>query len=107
MPIRTFRDERGRTWQAWTVVPTYVERRFVDPPEDDPPVIERRKHREFRMKIGKEWVNGWLAFETSDEKRRLANFPGNWDSLEEQELTRLCEQASPVETTSPPRSAGL
>lgn len=106
MSLRTFRDERGRTWRAWTVVPTYVERRFVDPPEDDPPVIERRKRTEFRIKIGKEWANGWLAFETSDEKRRLAHFPENWALLEEWELTRLCAQASLV-ATMPPRKTGL
>lgn len=98
MSIRTFRDERGRTWHAWTVVPSYVERRFVDPPEEDPPVIERRKRSEIRIKIGEEWVNGWLAFETTDEKRRLANFPENWDHYDDRELAALCARAYPVVT---------
>lgn len=100
MSIRTFRDERGRIWQAWTVAPTYFERRFVDAPEDDPPVIERRKQKQFRIKIDREWVNGWLAFETAGEKRRLPNFPENWHLCSEQELMALCTQALPVTTTS-------
>ncbi len=98
MPIRSFRDDRGRTWWVWTVEPTHVELRLADPPEDDPPVIERRKRREVRIKIGEQWVNGWLAFETEGERRRLAEFPADWVGFSEEDLTKLLERASPVST---------
>src|SRR5690349_24256281 len=103
MPIRTFRDDGGRIWRVWTVEPKYVERRFTEPPEDDPPVIERRKCDEVRIKIGEQWVNGWLAFETEGEKRRLAQFPDDWDRYSERELAKLCERAYPV--SAGPRAA--
>ncbi len=96
MPIRTFCDDRGRTWWVWTAQPTYVERRMADPPDDDPPVIDRRKRREVRIQIGEQWVNGWLAFETDGEKRRLAQFPDDWDRYPERDLAKLLEQASRV-----------
>ena len=72
--------------------------------------------REFRDANGVEWVvfltarsvardhhlpeeyrEGWLVFESvHGEKRRLAPVPHNWDTLGDQELSRLCAQASPL-----------
>jgi hypothetical protein len=101
MPIRTFQDDRGRKWWVWPVEPTHVERRVMDPPENDPPVIERRQRREIRIQIGEQWVNGWLAFETKGERRRLAEFPPDWDRYSEQALVHLCNQAAVV--TNRPR----
>lgn len=71
--------------------------------------------REFRDAHGVEWVvfltarsvardhhlpeeyrEGWLAFESSHgEKRRLAPFPKDWESLSDHELSALCGQAAP------------
>jgi hypothetical protein len=97
MGIRTFHDDRGRTWRVWTVEPSHVDRRVADPPENDPPVIERRKRSDIRIKIGEQWVNGWLAFQTDGERRRLAEFPPDWEQLTEPGLAQLCARASRVE----------
>lgn len=37
---------------------------------------------------------GWLAFESSAEKRRLAPIPEHWEELPVETLARLCENAA-------------
>jgi hypothetical protein len=39
---------------------------------------------------------GWLAFQTSDEKRRLSPIPPDWEAVSDDELLRLLEQATKV-----------
>ena len=96
MAHRTFQDAKGRTWQVWTVLPAFVERRLTPPSPEDPPVIERRLRPSARMKVGAQWTKGWLAFETSGEKRRLAPYPPEWVDFTEGQLVELCAQASQV-----------
>ena len=76
MAHRTFQDAKGRTWQVWTVLPTFVERRLTPPSPEDPPVIERRLR--------------------PSEKRRLAPYPPEWVDFTEGQLVELCAQASQV-----------
>jgi hypothetical protein len=38
---------------------------------------------------------GWLLFESANEKRRLAPVPHDWESLSDQALAQLCAGASP------------
>ena len=104
MAHRTFRDSLGRIWDVWNVTPSKVERRDRERPAypPDPPGIERRRREEYRALLGREWSNGWLTFETSGEKRRLAPFPENWDEMSQNELERLCQEATEV-----PRSRRL
>jgi hypothetical protein len=96
MAHRTFRDSFGREWEVWSVVPDNVERREAAQPAMVHAEAERRKRREFRVPLGRRWVNGWLCFETRGEKRRLAPFPDDWAARSDHELEQLCEHATVV-----------
>ena len=94
MAHREFIDSHGRRWDVWTVVPEFAERRrsvSVVPLASD-----RRQHNEFRVPLSSEWADGWLAFSTADESRRLAPFPANWTELTADELETLCKRALPA-----------
>jgi len=95
MPHREFKDSDGRHWDVWTVVPAFAERRR---PGGELPagVQERRRHDEFRVSLGGKWANGWLAFATQGERRRLLTFPTNWEDLSDAELEALCKRAQPA-----------
>lgn len=51
--------------------------------------------------------DGWLAFESDKEKRRLnAPYPGNWRNFEIAELEALCRRATPVVRRRPRSPSG-
>ena len=60
----------GRRWEVWE----------VHPRDEGRPVMP-------------ELAEGWLAFESSWEKRRLAPIPAGWTELPEETLRQLCQQA--------------
>jgi hypothetical protein len=91
MAHRTFTDSLARLWDVWNVEPTRVERRKGPPAV--PRAVERRRSSEPRALLGGDFADGWLAFETKDEKRRLANYPQEWVTMTDAELERLCSQA--------------
>jgi hypothetical protein len=91
MAHRTFTDSLGRLWKVWNVEPTRVERRKAPPAI--PRVIERRRRSEPRALLAGDFADGWLAFETTDEKRRLANYPEEWVAMNDAELEQLCSKA--------------
>jgi hypothetical protein len=66
---------------------------------------ERRVRREYRVPVAEVWINGWLAFESNDEKRRLTPIPDGWDRLSDRELQNLLEAAGAVAARRPPRQA--
>ena len=78
MAVRDFRDEHGITWRVWPVNP------------DD--VQPRTSAEDY---LG-EYLGGWLCFESADERRRLADFPADWESLDESELRGLLSRAAAV-----------
>jgi hypothetical protein len=43
------------------------------------------------------FASGWLLFETSGEKRRLAPYPDDWTHLSVQQLEESCLHASRVD----------
>ena len=111
MPHRAFTDTMGTDWQVWAVTPQWADRRSgvprrsrsIDDPDVDPPVIEHRRitdrrrglpdqFRRVRLAGGLE--NGWLAFESSGERRRLAPIPAGWEAATERELEQLCRSAT-------------
>lgn len=92
MSHRTFKDPYGRSWDVWEVHPTMTERRQT--PQDQEVVIERRKNVQPRSSLPGEMRNGWLAFESASERRRLAPTPDHWEELSEEQLMALLEQAS-------------
>jgi hypothetical protein len=95
MAHRSFTDSHGRVWDVWTVQPTRVERRRLTPTESIP-AFERRERQESRALLDPQWKNGWLAFETKGEKRRLAPFPDDWIEMSPGQLEKLCEAATPA-----------
>lgn len=83
MALREFVDKHGTLWNVWDITP-----------ESMHPVTVR----EFFLG---EYQEGWLAFESASERKRLAAWPENWASLSDGELEALCERAKPA----PRRSA--
>jgi hypothetical protein len=97
--FRRFRDARGAMWDVWVVVPHHVERRFQSP-ATPPDGVERRQRAESRVNLGRRMANGWLAFSSGMERRRLAPIPKDWHQLEDAELASLCARATPVTRAS-------
>ena len=73
-PMRTLRDNEGRSWRVWHVRPQSSVLRGASP----------------------ELANGWLCFESDNEKRRLAEPRADWESLGDDELLALLAQARAV-----------
>ena len=80
MAHRSFRDEGGREWDVWEVVPTAVERR-VAAAVTRPAPVERRKVKETRVVVPDRLQKGWLAFQSGRERRRLAPIPSDWADM--------------------------
>lgn len=71
MAARTFTDSAGLTWDVFEV--------------------HRASKRPGAVSAGLE--QGWLAFASGEQKRRLAPFPPDWASSTDDELALLCEAA--------------
>lgn len=74
--MRQFRDEAGTEWKV-TLTP-----RGSD-------AVSRENY------LPEAYREGWLVFESTQEKRRLAPVPSDWESLPIEELVRLCGKAVP------------
>ena len=70
---RIFDDIRGRRWRVFAVHPSSSTLESGALPDS---------YRE-----------GWLSFEASDERRRVAPIPARWEELSIDELQILCHQA--------------
>jgi hypothetical protein len=77
-------------------VPERAERRRKG--TEPSPVADRRLHqdREFRVPLSEQWAQGWLAFETKGEKRRLAPIPDDWETATVEQLVRMLERAEQI-----------
>ena len=90
----------------WQVHPSAAERRFsqrrvVD--EDRTDSTERRSgeerrigERDARAPVAAEFAYGWLCFETTGEKRRLAPVPEGWDRADDETIEQWCCVAKPA-----------
>ena len=89
---RQFIDPQGRTWQVWEVIPTFAERRVLQK------VVarERRVSNRPRASLPVEMREGWLAFQSANERRRMAPTPLGWELLSDRELVELLQQAVPI-----------
>ena len=47
-----------------------------------------------RRSVDPQLAGGWLTFESTSEKRRLAPIPEGWDALEDETLVQLCDSAA-------------
>jgi hypothetical protein len=113
MASRTFTDKHGRVWTVWSVVPSWVERRavrdrrFHDLDEYEHAARDQRKGPRRRglpdlgprVKLSDAMAGGWLAFESSEERRRLVPIPEGWEDASEAELQAYCAKAA----VAPPR----
>jgi hypothetical protein len=78
MAVRDVVDERGVKWRVWA-----VQRSAIHP---------KTAAEDFLGDYG----DGWLCFESADERRRLARFPDDWDKMGEAELRALLAKAATV-----------
>ena len=86
MAFREFTDSTGVVWRAWDV--TIEQLHPVTRGEDFMGDLQ----------------DGWLAFESAHEKRRMAApYPSDWTELSIPELEALCRRA-PLNVTHKPRT---
>lgn len=90
MPHRQFVDDTGATWAVWDVRPAAAGQVLARIPAPARPV------RGPIPDLDRALADGWLCFESSAEKRRLAPIPTGWDSLSAADLAKLCESAPGV-----------
>ena len=86
MALREFRDSEGRPWRVWDIDPSQLAARPVLQPARDGDGV----------RAGEGLNDGWLCFEGTQEKRRLAPVPEDWSRLEDHELERLMQDAKQV-----------
>jgi hypothetical protein len=81
MAVREFIDSKNIVWRVWDVTTAQMH-----------PVTE---NEDFMGEL----AEGWLAFESANEKRRLAApYPAEWVTMTDAELEALCQTAPPVVT---------
>lgn len=91
MTYRRFTDEEGRSWEAWEVHPAAVERRVNAERRRASRIgpLERRRMRDLRLVIPRELRDGWLAFQGTAGKLRIAPIPEGWMHLSDEQLAML------------------
>jgi hypothetical protein len=75
MGYAEFTDRAGKSWKVWHTLPRLAALMNSLPPD---------------------WKQGWLTFESDDDKRRLAPFPPKWEQLPATRLELLCRMAQPA-----------
>lgn len=94
MPHRRLQDDTGRWWDVWDTRPTIIDRRAGrDRRSGGRSRADRRTKSEARIAVEPEYRDGWLAFQSGDEWRRLAPIPPEWETLPDAELRALLSQA--------------
>src|SRR5918998_133361 len=89
MAVREFTDSKNIVWRVWDVTTAQMH-----------PVT---KNEDFMGEL----ADGWLAFESPYEKRRLAApYPANWATMSIPDLEALCRQAPPVVSRQPKSISG-
>lgn len=79
MAVRTFTDPDGREWNVWSVMPS----------------------RKSDLFLPQTMTEGWLCFETGDEKRRLHPISEGWEAAPSEDLWSLCLTAQAVPRREP------
>ncbi len=78
MAVRDIVDQKGIKWRVWA-----VQRSSIHP---------RTAAEDFLGDYGE----GWLCFESANERRRLARFPQDWDRMADRDLLGLLTKAAVV-----------
>lgn len=103
MPERAFFDHTGRRWEVWEVCPDVVERRLARDAGQPPDGVERRRgERRTHLRVPNPLRDGWLAFESAEQRRRLAPVPDRWRALSDDALEALLAEARVVRRVGPP-----
>ena len=83
--LRGFKDSTGVEWRVWEVVPSRA-------------AIGTSPRAQSRTSLtSTPYANGWLCFESGEEKRRLAPIPDGWEVRPPAEIALLLEEATPVQ----------
>lgn len=93
MAYREVIDDAGTSWQVWDVIPGAADKRAS---ADGPPPTatgERRKARSARVRVSPAKRDGWLAMKCDAERRRIAPIPEGWQSMTDDELLKLIDDA--------------
>ena len=97
MAHRDFVADNGVLWTVWTVEPVRAERRRG---ADRRPVFrvepDRRTRDQLRSVLPEEMRDGWLAFQSENEVRRLTPSRDDLDDLTQADLRDLLDQATPI-----------
>lgn len=121
MNYRIFVDSGGKQWEVWLVRPAAAERRNADRRAagggagagDFPGFSDRRRIPERRtperlknpfrrtVEVASEYSDGWLCFESEDEKRRLAPVPEGWTKAGPDRLATWLQGAKRVVKFAP------
>ena len=89
MAVREFTDSKNVVWRVWDVTTAQMH-----------PVT---KNEDFMGDL----ADGWLAFESAGEKRRLAApYPAEWATMPIPDLEALCHQAPRVVSRAPKTVSG-
>lgn len=96
MANRRIQDERGVVWDIWDVVPGDMVAANYD----------RRSGERLRsltpdatLSLQPGLENGWLCFQSADERRRIAPIPADWVDFPDNVLRSLLEGATPAPLT--------
>ena len=57
---------------------------------------DRRQRSEPRVSVDPEYRDGWLAFQSGNDWRRLAPIPSDWHTLSDGQLRQLLARATPT-----------
>lgn len=97
MAHREFRDERGRLWEVWDVIPERRDRRSgTDRRKTARETFDRRKLRILSAVITGDLAKGWLVFSSVLERRRYAPVPTDWINASAADLGLWCQAAKPL-----------
>lgn len=102
MAHREFFDAGGTQWTVWDVHPTAAMSVLgAAAPVGDVAARSGGRGDQGVTRAAIEYVEaalaaGWLCFESTSEKRRLAPIPSGWETLPLDSLTFLCGRAVPV-----------
>lgn len=104
MALRGSEDENGTARRSWDVPATSFfqpvrsaeDRRTTDDPGYAPERRVGQERRRCRLTPGME--RGWVCFQSGEEKRRIAPPPAGWDTCGEEELRRLLQRSSALES---------
>lgn len=90
--LREFTDNAGTPWKVWDVYPSG---------RASTQGAARGAGAENVVFVGRDLSDGWLCFESSNEKRRLAPIPPEWEICESPLLEAFCKRAGVATRTTP------